>query len=357
MHLRKLYRTIETLASQSAENEEQILANVIHAIIHSEAIKINGGRLWKIHPKTNSYILKYQEGDIEKIKKEYLLRLKDYPIFYDLPKIRTFLAKETDQYLRKKGVKKYSATGVGEKILVHNKLLYKYILAFNSEHTDDTFLDTLNIISVSLTNVLKSRKIEIKAKQLQQDIDKASDIQKSILPAHEIKFHPESFRDEIYGISIPDRIVGGDFFDYLQTTDEKDRLGVVIGDAASKGLSAAAQALYVSGALRMGFGFQIKMNSLISKINNLLNRVFNEANFVTLFYAELTNDKRGLMIFTNAGHNNPILYRPAMDSFEFLETTGQILGPFLNEKYATESTLMGLSKPVMRTMKCLAKTD
>ncbi len=67
-------KIINALASQSAESEEQILTN-------------NGGRLWKINLKTNSYLLKYQ--------------------------FRTHIAK----------------------IRVHNKLLYKYILAFNTEYT------------------------------------------------------------------------------------------------------------------------------------------------------------------------------------------------------------------------------
>jgi sigma-B regulation protein RsbU (phosphoserine phosphatase) len=336
MHIRKLYRTIENLAAQSTANTEELLVSVIHAVIHYEEIKIKGGRLWKLNPKTNSYILKHQEGDINKIKQDYQLKMSDYPMFIELPKVRTFLAKETDQYLRKKGIILYSATGVGEKVKLHGKMLYKYILAFNTVNVDKNFADTLNIISVSLTNVLRSKKIEQKAKLLEKDLDKASEIQKSILPTHEIKFH----NYEIYGVSIPDQVVGGDFFDYLQNEDGEDRLGIVIADAASKGLSAAAQALYVSGALHMGFSFQTKMSTLISKINNLLNHVFKESNFVTLFYCELTDDKNGLCIFTNAGHNNPILYRPEADKFESLETTGQILGPFPNESYKTENILI-----------------
>ena len=336
MHIRKLYRTIENLAAKSTANVEELLVSVIHAIIHYEDIKIKGGRLWKLNPKTNSYILVHQEGDIEKIRSDYQLKMKDNPMLLDLHKVRTFLAKETDLYLRKRGIVKYSATGVGDKVKVHGKSLYKYLLAFNTDNIDESFADTLNVISVSLTNVLKSRKIEQKAKQMERDLDKASEIQKSILPSHEIKFH----HYDIYGVSLPDQIVGGDFFDYLQTEDGEDRIGVVIGDAASKGLAAASQALYVSGALHMGFGFQTKMSTLISKINKLLNHVFQESNFVTLFYCELTNDKNGICIYTNAGHNNPILYRQETNSFESLETTGQILGPFPNNSYKTENILI-----------------
>ncbi len=336
MHIRKLYRTIENFATQPIEDVEELLKSVIHNIILSEDIEIKGGRLWKYNPKEHTYMLIHQEGEVEKIRKNYQIKIKEYPLFLELTKSRTVIADEINRYLRKKGIKKFTATGIGEKVNVLGKKIYKYVLTFNSDDLSQNLIDTLNIISIALSNVLKSKKIEQKAKQLQKDLDKASEIQKSILPDQKLIFH----NYEIFGISEPDQVVGGDFFDYLQSNDGDERLGIVIGDAASKGLSAAAQALYVSGAIRMGFEFQIKMNLLISRINNLLNRVFHESNFVTLFYCELSNDKNGLIIYTNAGHNNPILYRNKIDDFESLETTGQILGPFPNERYSTESTFL-----------------
>jgi len=39
----------------------------------------------------------------------------------------------------------------------------------------------------------------------------------------------------MYGVSIPDRIVGGDFFDYLQATSDKERLGVKDADKVRPG--------------------------------------------------------------------------------------------------------------------------
>jgi sigma-B regulation protein RsbU (phosphoserine phosphatase) len=145
---------------------------------------------------------------------------------------------------------------------------------------------------------------------------------------------------EIYGVSVADQTVGGDFFDYLQVKGDDERLGVVIGDATSKGLSAAVQALYTSGALRMGFEFQTKISSLLGRVNRLLNKTFPESHFVSLFYAELTDDKKGLVLYANCGHNNPILYRAADGKTEFLEATGQMLGPFPDEVFRVENFLM-----------------
>ena len=336
MQLRKLYRTIEALASQTYETEEELLEHVLLELVNNEEIKLKGGRIWKFDPKTATYELLYQVGEIEKIKARYRIKIKDYPLFLELPKTRTMLGSEQDKYLRQRGIIKYSATGIGEKITWRGKSLFRYVLAFNADELDANLTSTLNIISAALSSVLRSKGIERKAKLLERDIDKAREIQRSILPQHEMRFH----KFELYGISVPDRIVGGDFFDYLQIEGDNERLGVAIGDAASKGFSAAAEALYVSGALRMGFEFQTKINSLLSRVNKLLHKTFSEEQFVSLFYAELTDDRNGLVIYANCGHNNPILLRSGTQAIEFLEPTGQLLGPFPDEIFKTENILM-----------------
>ncbi|MBI5020704.1 MAG: serine/threonine-protein phosphatase [Ignavibacteriales bacterium] len=333
MQLRKLYRTIEKIASRPFTTEEELLQHVIHEIVQNEEINLKGGRIWKFDAKSASYELFYQEGDIELIKERYRIKLKEYPIFLELPKLRTVLGSEQDWYLKQRGILKYSATGIGEKIQWRGNTLYRYVMAFNADDLDESLTNTLNIISAALSTVLRTKKIERDAKVLERDLDKASEIQKSILPQHEMKFH--SF--DVYGVSIPDRIVGGDFFDYLQSETDDERIAVVVGDAASKGFSAAAQALYTSGALRMGFDYQTKISSLLQRINKLLNKTFSEEHFVSLVYTELTDDKNGLIIYANCGHNNPILLRNNSETTEYIETTGQMLGPFPNENFRTEN--------------------
>jgi len=335
MELRRLYKTIENLATQNFHNEAELLESMLKEIVRNEEIPVKGGRVWKFEPRSAGYVLLHQLGDIEKIKRRYKLDVDEYPMFLELPKRRTMLANETDAYLRDRGITTYSATGVGEKVRWNNHLLYQYILAVNSDFMDENLGYTLGIIGSALTAALKSASIERKATILESDLDKAREIQRSILPEHEVRFH----NYEIYGVSIPARIVGGDFFDYLQGAEDSDRFAVVIGDAVSKGLSAAAQALYVSGALRMGAEFQTKISTLITKTNKLMHRTFPDENFVTLFYGELVKDTKGLLIYANAGHNSPILVHNDC-SIEYLGPTGQMLGPFLGETYGTESAHM-----------------
>jgi sigma-B regulation protein RsbU (phosphoserine phosphatase) len=336
MDQHKLYRTILLLSEAKFRTEEQLLGYILENIIVNEAIPIKGGRIWKLVPQSGTYRLLRQYGDMEAISKNFRISVADYPLFCHLDKKVTVVGTETNRYLRKKGITHYSATGVGEKVAWKSYNLYQYVLGINADYLKHDMLYTLNIIGNALTTSLRIRKSESKAKELERDLDKAREIQRSILPEHELKFN----NYDLYGVSLSERIVGGDFFDYLQASDDKDRLGVVIGDAASKGLSAAAQALYASGALRMGIEFQTKMSTLIGKLNRLVNRAFTTEHFISMVYAEFTDSDNGLVSYVNAGHSNPILLRAATGEIETLRATGQIIGPFPLEKYRTEFTIM-----------------
>jgi sigma-B regulation protein RsbU (phosphoserine phosphatase) len=336
MNQHRLYRTIEGLSEKKFRTDEQLLNHVLESIIQNDEIPIKGGRIWKLEPTAGTYRLIHQCGEMEAIKKNFRLRILSYPMFLQLGRKQTIVATETNRYLRQRGIKLYSATGIGEKVQWKGYSLYPYVIGFNAEYMKQDEAFSLNIIGNVLTGALKNRRIETKAAALEKDLDKAREIQRSILPEHELRFQ----NYELYGVSVPERIVGGDFFDYLQASGDKDRIGVVIGDAASKGLSAAAQALYVSGALRMGVEYQTKMDTFIGKINRLVNKTFSAEHFLSMVYTELTTSEKGLIFYVNAGHSNPILLHDKTDEVEMLPATGQILGPFPNEKYKTDFTIM-----------------
>jgi sigma-B regulation protein RsbU (phosphoserine phosphatase) len=336
MDQHKLYRTIKLLSEVKFRTEEQFLGHILQNIISNEAIPIKGGRIWKLEPPTGTYRLIYQYGEMEPIRKSFRIRVADYPMFLQLDRKGTVVGTETNRYLRQKGITHYSGTGVGERILWKGHTLFQYVIGINADYMKHDMVYALNIIGSALTSALKSRKTESKTRALERDLDQARAIQRSILPAHELKFH----NYDLYGISVSERIVGGDFFDYLQAADDKDRLGIVIGDAASKGLSAAAQAMYVSGAIRMGVEFQTKMSTLIGRLNRLVNKTFTPEHFISMVYAEFTESDNGLVSYVNAGHCYPLLLRAASGETEVLPSTGQIIGPFPNEKFRTEFTIM-----------------
>lgn len=70
--------------------------------------------------------------------------------------------------------------------------------------------------------------------ELERDIKIAGYIQRSLIPSH----HPDTGFFEAYGVSMPSRVVGGDFFDYVDLPKE-GQTGILIGDVAGKSIPAA----------------------------------------------------------------------------------------------------------------------
>ena len=333
MEPKKLYKTVETIASQNFTSNTEMLVSVIRELIEHYSINITGGRVWELDSDLGAYRLLFQTGKLEKIDDNFSIRISEYPIFDLISKERTVVEKETDMILRSKGIFKYSASGVGDKIRYNGKQYYEYLLALNSNEINEEFKITLNIIATALTSKIKQRKYHLRARELRADIDKARELQKSILPEHEYNFH----NYELFGITDPAEIVGGDFFDYLDVGGDSERLGVTVGDAASKGVSAAAEAMYISGALRMACNFEIKIYPLMKRMNQLVNKIFADDKFASLFYGELSNDKSGLFLYANAGHNPPLFVRKDSDEIILLNSTGPVLGPAPQAVYTVEN--------------------
>jgi phosphoserine phosphatase RsbU/P len=333
MDQKKLYKTVEEIASQNFTSEKEMLFSVINQLVEVEGVKFKGGRVWKLDTDLLSYSLLFQTGDVEKIDPDFTLTLRENPIFEEITKERTIVDIETNATLKSKGILKYSATGVGDKKKIENKQFFEYLLALNSDYINEDQKSALNIIATALTSQIKQKRYSQRAKLLRADIDKARELQKSILPEHEYRFH----NYEIFGITVPAEIVGGDFFDYLEIGDDENRLGVVVGDAASKGVSAAAEAMYISGALRMASNFEIKIYPLMKRMNQLVNKIFEDDKFSSLFYGEISNDLSGLFLYANAGHNSPIFLKAKSEEMIFLHPTGPVLGPAPLAKYTVEN--------------------
>ncbi len=333
MKQKRLYRTIDAAASGNFSSESDMLISVLNQIILLEDIGIKGARIWMLDPERKGYKLLFQTGLVEKISKSFFLNIADDSIYENIANERTILSSERNQVLLKKGILKYSASGVGNKIKIEGKYYYEYLLALNSDNINEELRYTLNIIATVLTSQLQHRRLAESQKHLKADIDRARELQKSILPEHEYKFH----NYELFGLTLPAENVGGDFFDYLRIGDDEERLGITVGDAASKGLAAAAEAMYISGAVRMAASFQIKISPFMKKLNELVHKIFSEAKFTTLFYCEISTDKNGLCLYASAGHNPPIFIKAKSKKIFMLSSTGPLLGPAPHAKYETEN--------------------
>ena len=166
MEQRKLYKTLDNIIKEAPnyEKNEELLLYVLEQIIKTESTEIIGGRLWRLNETKTGYILIEQVGDMDPIEKNYEILVANYPKFKEVGAHRSVMAKETDIYLVQKGILTFSATGVGERYRIRRQdeetyYLYQYLIAFNAKNLHDNLTNTLNIISTTLSYLLRSRQI------------------------------------------------------------------------------------------------------------------------------------------------------------------------------------------------------
>lgn len=334
---RDTYKLVETLISGKFKNKLSLLKSLVKDIVKTPEFGIVSGRVWELNTRDLTYVLQFQHGAAQKIPANYTLKIEEQPVLGKLSEERTILNYETDELLIEKGIQLFSAIGVGELVKIKSGKHYEYVIGFSAPEIKQAFYETLNIISSVSTVALKNLSDQAAHSKIKKDIFRASEIQKNLFPDHAISFHDY----DVFGVCIPDSEVGGDYFDYLKSTDEEEeRLGIVISDASSKGLPAAVQSLFLSGALKMGMGFAAKISSIFSRLNNLIYDTFFYERFVTLFYCDLTMSSNHLVLYANAGHCSPIHYCPSKDRFRMLDPTGGFLGIMPNQKYKLENTFM-----------------
>jgi phosphoserine phosphatase RsbU/P len=334
MNQRTIYKLVDALLETTVEDPIDMLSSLVQYLVDNDRTVMTGGRVWELDPTDHSYVLRSQYGELESLDLGSRRHLEEMPATLSASNRSSMATAPID--VPGRGMRTYSLIGVGDPDLRDESPLHPYALAFTTTEQSEEFIDTMLVVASAATTALRNRTQRERDTRMQRDLDQAWQIQHGLVPNHQ-----RSFRDyDLHGISIPDRVVGGDYFDYLGSTEVEDRLGVVISDAASKGLPAAAQALFVSGAMRMGMSFETKMSSLIARLNQLIYTTFPNERFVSLFYAELMPSSSGLVLYVNAGHCPPLLLeRHPEGGFRRreLQPTGGILGIIEDQTYTVEN--------------------
>ena len=162
-------------------------------------------------------------------------------------------------------------------------------------------------------------------RQQEQEFDQARVIQQSFLP-HDI---PEVAGYDFSGAWRPARSVGGDYFDVLPLATA--RFGLAIADVMGKGVLAALLMSNLQAAVRASAGENTEPAELCARVNKQLCRNLANDRFVTFFYGVLHAEEKRL-VYTNAGHNPPILLR-FDGTAERLATGGAVMGMFPEGRY------------------------
>ncbi len=119
------------------------------------------------------------------------------------------------------------------------------------------------------------------------------------------------------------REIGGDFYDIFKLDDK--RVGLVIADVADKGLPAALYMTVTRTLIRASAADNSSPANVLEEVNKLLVNDSSESMFITAVYAILTLSN-GKLIYANAGHNLPLLYRLKTGTVEQLPKGGTALG-------------------------------
>ena len=130
---------------------------------------------------------------------------------------------------------------------------------------------------------------------------------------------------EYAGICIQARQVGGDYYDFLELG--RERLGLVIGDVAGKGIAAALLMANLQANLRSQCAIALDQpQRFLRSVNQLFCENTIDGAFATLFFAEYDEEVQRLR-YANCGHLPALLLRRD-NSLERLGATCTVLGPF-----------------------------
>lgn len=167
--------------------------------------------------------------------------------------------------------------------------------------------------------------------RIEQELRTAQYIQRALLP-REVPSLPGWQLMRFYQ---PAREVGGDFYDFQPFED--GRLGIIIGDATDKGVSAALLMATTCTMLRTAAQRSTSPDEVLARVNDLLAASIPTGMFVTCFYAVL-DPGNGTLHYANAGHDLPF-WRHSNGVSE-LKATGMPLGMMPGSRYDVQQTTL-----------------
>lgn len=155
--------------------------------------------------------------------------------------------------------------------------------------------------------------------RLVREIEIAQGIQKSFLPDSA----PEIKGIDIAALTLPARIVGGDFYDFIPI--EKDKWGLAIADVSGKGVPAALFMALSRALMRASAALTLSPSEAVKHANDLIMRDSKTNMFVTLFYAVLDAITMTFK-YVSAGHNPAIMITDTGNDIVLLKAEAAPLG-------------------------------
>jgi len=156
--------------------------------------------------------------------------------------------------------------------------------------------------ALSLENA-RNAKALIEHNRLERELELAADLQRSLLPG------PRTGAFPVSGITLPGRVISGDFFDILPLDD--GRIAFAVADVAGKGMNAALLMAKTCGLFRLLAGHGLPPGRVLAKINDDLCGSLVYGLFVAMI-AGLYDPATGRLRLVNAGYVPPVAVFPGV---------------------------------------------
>ena len=160
----------------------------------------------------------------------------------------------------------------------------------------------------------------------------ASEIQQHLFP----RKAPQLDGFDIAGASRPAAATGGDYFDYLTTSDSQ--LALAIGDVSGHGIGPAMLMAETRAYLRILTRNRNDLSLILTRANTMVGEDVGEERFVTMLLAKLDPEKRTL-VYASAGHSPAFILGSDGAVKSELRRTGMPLGVMQDAEYTVSKPL------------------
>ncbi|MDA3873723.1 MAG: SpoIIE family protein phosphatase [Kiritimatiellae bacterium] len=156
-------------------------------------------------------------------------------------------------------------------------------------------------------------------RRMDQDLDLAQRIQKSLLPRQ----LPEVDGLSIHAFNLAAQEVGGDYYDVIPLDDQ--HVGFAVADVSGKGIGGALMMSICRSVLRAHTSQNLDPASVLREVNQTMVADMYEDMFVTMLYMVYNTETRELAM-ARAGHDPALLLLPGEENVKRMDSGGMGIG-------------------------------
>lgn len=169
------------------------------------------------------------------------------------------------------------------------------------------------MMKISENQVLLFNTLQLLSARITEEVDKASKIQRDLLPPPEFRLNNISISAGV----ITSSEIGGDFYDYFPLGD--GRLGLVVADVSGHGVQAGMVTTAAKASLHSLLGLGVKTPAeLLFGMNNAILTTARQSLLMTCLIA-IIDPGRSEITLANAGHNFPYIIRRSDPAAEMIQ--------------------------------------